>query len=383
MTRKKILIVAMLDSIHTYRWLAQFSTQEIDFEIFPSKKFRRLHPELELLLKSSGAATFKLLGIPVPRTLRGYSDFATHVLPVKFFRLDLRVQSLRRTLLRKKYEFIHALEIQGAGYLVTDALSHIEKKPKLIVTNWGSDIYFYEQFPEHKARIIETLGFADYYSAECQRDYELAKTLGFKGSNLPCIPNAGGFTLPNSSELIRASKRRTIVAKTYGGVFGQGELIISALSRLLIKQENCDIFFYSVTDELVESVSELSLRFPGRIRWSTRREPLSRDGMRALFLNARIYVGASLSDGISTSFLEALVYGAYPIQTNTSCAGDWVRLGAKAHIVGLDSFEIESAISQALRDDVLVDNAQVANMEISREYLEKDVVSKIARSFYS
>ena len=125
------------------------------------------------------------------------------------------------------------------------------------------------------------------------------------------------------------------------------------------------------------------MKFPGRIRWSTRREPLSRDGMRALFLNARIYVGASLSDGISTSFLEALVYGAYPIQTNTSCAGDWVRLGAKAHIVGLDSSEIESAISQALRDDVLVDNAQVANMEISREYLEKDVVSKIARSFYS
>ena len=382
MTRKKILVVAMLDSIHTYRWLAQFSDQEIDFEIFPSKKFRKLHPELESLLESSTTATFKLVGIPVPKSLRGYCDFATHVLPLKFIRLDLRVESLRRSLLRNKYEFIHALEIQGAGYLVTAALPNMTKKPKFIVTNWGSDIYFYEQFPEHRVRIIETLKFADYYSAECLRDYELARALGFKGSNLPCIPNAGGFTLPDPSESVRTSKRSTIVAKTYGGVFGQGELIISALARLLINQENYDVFFYSVTDELVESVNQLSEKHPGRIRWSTRREPLSRIDMRALFLKSRIYVGASLSDGISTSFLEALVYGAYPIQTNTSCAGDWIELGAKAQIVGLDSSEIESAILQALNDDVLVDEAQQANMEISREYLENEIISKVARSFY-
>lgn len=383
MTRKKILVVAMLDSIHTYRWLAQFSTQEIDFEIFASKKFRRVHPELESLLKSPAIATFKIVGMPVPKTLRGYSDFAMHVLPLKFLHLDMRVRSLRRSLLNNKYEFIHALEIQGAGYLVTDALSNLTNRPKFIVTNWGSDIYFYEQFPQHRARIVETLRFADYYSAECLRDYDLAKTLGFKGSNLPCIPNAGGFTLPSTSDSVRTSLRSTIVAKTYGGIFGQGELIISALSRLLISQENYDVFFYSVTDELVKSVSELSKKFPGRIRWSTRREPLSRIEMRALFLEARIYVGASLSDGISTSFLEALVYGAYPIQTKTSCAGDWVQLGAKAHIVGLNSTEIESAILLALNDDVLVDEAQEANMEISRKYLENEIVSQVARSFYS
>jgi len=40
MNRKRILIVAMLDSVHTFRWLSQFKDSEIDFIIFPSKKHK-------------------------------------------------------------------------------------------------------------------------------------------------------------------------------------------------------------------------------------------------------------------------------------------------------------------------------------------------------
>ena len=383
MKRKKVLVIGMLDSIHTFRWLAQFSSQEIDFQIFPSKKFRRLHPELTTLLKRSETATYKLVNSPFPKILTGYGDFATYVFPLQFLRLNLRAASLRHALRRNNYDLIHALEIQGAGYLATDALADVRHRPKFIVTNWGSDIYYFQQFPEHKARIIETLRIADFYSAECQRDYDLAKSLGFKGLSLPCIPNAGGFDLSSSLNQVLTSERKTIVAKAYGGVFGQGELIISALARLLVDQTTCDVFLYSVTDDLIQSVNELSQQFPGRIRSSSRKQPLSRIEMRDLFLGARVYVGASLSDGISTSFLEALVYGAYPIQTNTSCAGDWVKLGAKAEIVGLDSSEIELAISNALTKDSLVNDAQKANMEIARQYLENEVISDIARSFYN
>jgi hypothetical protein len=50
------------------------------------------------------------------------------------------------------------------------------------------------------------------------------------------------------------------------------------------------------------------------------------------FANSRIYIGASRSDGISTSFLEALVLGAYPIQTNTSCGNEWVEKGFHAQL---------------------------------------------------
>ena len=38
------------------------------------------------------------------------------------------------------------------------------------------------------------------------------------------------------------------------------------------------------------------------------------------FGRARLYLGISISDAISTSVLEAMSMGAFPIQTDTSCS---------------------------------------------------------------
>ena len=43
---KKILIVAMADSVHTARWLRQFDSDEIEFVLFPSTPHRRVHPAM-------------------------------------------------------------------------------------------------------------------------------------------------------------------------------------------------------------------------------------------------------------------------------------------------------------------------------------------------
>jgi hypothetical protein len=383
MTRKRILVVAMLDSVHTYRWLLQFSAKEIDFVICSSKKFRNLHPELKVLLNTSGVASYRLGKFNYFKGISGYLDYFFYILLSKYFGLNLRVRSIRRISRTGEFNFVHALEIQGAGYVACGALAAVNPRPKLIVTNWGSDIYYFQNIPEHKSRIIETLAAADYYSAECQRDYELAKSLGFNGISLPCIPNAGGFDLSIMETQVSTSSRKTIVAKAYGGVFGRGDLIIMALSNVLKSNLEFNVFLYSVTDDLVDSVESLSALFPGRVGFSTRKNHLSRDEMKSLFMNSRIYVGASVSDGISTSFLESLVYGAYPIQTNTSCAGDWVGFGASASVVNLDSSEIECAITRALSDDEFVDAAQAANIQIARQYLDKEVISTVAHSFYN
>jgi glycosyltransferase involved in cell wall biosynthesis len=87
------------------------------------------------------------------------------------------------------------------------------------------------------------------------------------------------------------------------------------------------------------------------------------------FANSRIYVGASRSDGISTSFLEALVLGAYPIQTNTSCANEWVDKGFHAHLIEPN----RDAIFQAL---ISTDN--LSNLEEIR-LINKALASKILK----
>jgi hypothetical protein len=58
MRRRKILLVCVLDRIHTSRWLSQFENQNIDFLIFPSSPSKRIRPELKTLLRVKSQVNF-------------------------------------------------------------------------------------------------------------------------------------------------------------------------------------------------------------------------------------------------------------------------------------------------------------------------------------
>jgi hypothetical protein len=280
-----------------------------------------------------------------------------------------------------EYNFVHCLELQGAGYLLSSALPR-KRQFKVIITNWGSDIYFYKEIPHHREQIIRTLKSADYYSAECVRDYELAFNLGFQGESLPCIPNAGGFAWPIQQDSHKASIRKKIIVKSYGGKFGRGEFAISALREILDKYDDYTVFLYSVTTDLLQLVEELAVQFQGRVSYSLHSDPVSQEILMNKFLESRIYIGCSISDGISTSFLQSLVSGVYPIQTNTSCASEWLMRGAIGSIINLNLQELISSITTAIEDDNLVNEAQIANEAVAREHLQFEVVKKDALKFY-
>ena len=100
------------------------------------------------------------------------------------------------------------------------------------------------------------------------------------------------------------------------------------------------------------------------------------------FGKSRIYVGCSASDGISTSFLESLITGCYPIQTNTSCANEWVDRGALASIIPLNSKILMSEIERALLDDQLVNQASIANLHVAQNYLSFSTIQRQSLKFY-
>lgn len=383
MKKKEILVVAMLDSIHTARWLSQFKDENINFIIFGSKKHKQIHPQLIQLLNSKGQANFTLAHFKSFLLFAGYLDFFFFIFLPRFFHFDLRLKSLTTILRNREFSYVHALEIQGAGYLADQAIRKSGINVKFILTNWGSDIYFFERYKGHKLAIQSALDIATHYSAECKRDYELARNLGFKGIELPCIPNAGGFELELTEDQSQTSERTKIVAKAYGGDFGRGDLVIEALSHILHKFTGTEAFLYSVTDDLIQAAEHLKSEFPGRVEYSGQRSPLSRHQMSELFLQSRVYVGASRTDGISTSFLEALVSGCYPVQTNTSCAGEWIINGAQAALVGMDVDQISEAIESSLINDSLVDEAQSINRQLAESYLSTGVIRPIALTFYA
>lgn len=381
MTRRKVLVVCMFDSIHAGRWLSQFADQEIDFILFPSKKFRKIHPKLVGLLKNKDGASFKTVHLTrMPRIL-GYLDFLFIIQASRILQRNIRVSYLRRILKANKFDFVHALEIQGAGYLCDEAIQ--SKNFRFILTNWGSDIFYFQHLADHLPRIKSVLAKADLYSAECQRDYKLAIEFGFTGEQLPCIPNGGGLMENEvSGNGVLTSSRNNIVVKTYGGTFGRGGLAIEVVAKVMETNPTLTAYFYSVTDDLLDQVIAIKKVYRSRVNYSTLKKPVSHKELEEIFGISKIYIGCSISDGISTSFLEALTKGVYPIQTNTSCASEWVYKGAVAKIIELNGEKLFHAITSAVIDDNLVDKSAEINYEFAKKHLNMDVVKKEALVFY-
>ncbi|MDD1617516.1 MAG: glycosyltransferase, partial [Methylococcaceae bacterium] len=102
------------------------------------------------------------------------------------------------------------------------------------------------------------------------------------------------------------------------------------------------------------------------------------DDILSLHAKARLSIGLSISDGISTSLLEAMVMGSFPIQSCTACADEWIEHGVSGMIVPAEQPEIVAMmIRKALTDDELVNRAAQINWQTALARLNhKDLTQK-------
>ena len=75
--------------------------------------------------------------------------------------------------------------------------------------------------------------------------------------------------------------------------------------------------------------------------------------------------------------------GAFPIQTGTSCAAEWIDHGASGAIVFLkDKEQLDFWLQKAISEDSLVNTAQVLNNSTIRARYTKSVMtSKVERLY--
>jgi hypothetical protein len=228
MHRKTVVLVCMVDSIHVARWIAQFDPTEVKFILFLSGPNRRVHPKIVEIIKRGKQFENQITLVPFGGKLS---------LPLwaldRLFSDRIRGLLLRRVLKKVKPDFVHALEFQHAGYVTIRALEDKSLKTTFIATNYGSDIYWFQWFPSHKVKIQRILDRANLYSAECQRDYLLARNFGFDGVELPLGPNTGGVELAGGGLDFQApSKRKTIAIKGYHGWVGRALVALDAVESL-------------------------------------------------------------------------------------------------------------------------------------------------------
>ena len=104
--------------------------------------------------------------------------------------------------------------------------------------------------------------------------------------------------------------------------------------------------------------------------------------MLNLFGTARTYVGVSLSDGISTSLLEAMAMGAFPIQTNTSCAEEWIEDGITGKLIEPNQEAVRNSLRLALSNDSFVDQASLINRQTIANKCNEEQIKLKSLMFY-
>ena len=224
----------------------------------------------------------------------------------------------------------------------------------------------------------------DFYSCECHRDIALAKGMGLRGEVLPVLPNTGGFDLDEirQAPVAPPSQRKLILLKGYQHWAGRALVGLRALERSADALRGYTVVVYSAHADVALAAELMAVRTG--IDVDVLPTGLSHADILRYHGRARIAIGLSIGDGISTSFLEAMAMGAFPIQSDTSCGDEWTEHGRTAlRVPPEDPDVIEAAIRRALADDELVDRAAERNWMTVQERLEFSKVSRAAVEMYT
>lgn len=389
----KVLLVAMTNSVHTGRWVEQIlDMDDCHIKLYPSTPALSVHDKLksDKISLSSNLRLIHQFNFRYGPYLYSLIIFFKNLIGKKIFKRPAE-RGLFKEILQFKPDIIHSLETQHAGYLVDQTLSYyghrLKKMPVWWHTNWGSDIYLFGRLVQHRDKIRGLLQRVDLYSCECSRDKNLAREFGFDKEILPVYPNTGGFKMEMLQKLntgtSKTSERKIIVLKGYQGWAGRALFGLRALWNIKGSLNNFELAIFSNTGaDDIKIAAELFQNETG-IKVTLIPEHSSHQTIMQLFCKARIYIGLSISDGISTSMLEAMSVGTFPIQSITSGAGDWIENGKNGFLVEPEDIEVISKqIERALKDDALVEDAAKQNAMIIKEKADFEKLRQLTKSSY-
>jgi FkbM family methyltransferase len=392
--KKKILLIAMANSIHTVRWVSLFA--ELDCEVYLFSSFTVPFVAYD----TQYASKVKLYNFD-PQTKKYFKAWLRN--PFKYMETALRfnlnavknalapavkeyeVRQLAELINENDFALIHTLHTQTSAALLDAALPYLRKeRPKWINTVWGSDLYLHQWVTSSRSQLTNLLPQFDYYWGEGRRDYALAKELGFKGEFLPPVPAFGGFDMKqvDAIDYVLPSKRKRILVKGYQNVVGRASVAFHALELCTDLLSGYEIDLFSYENEIVPVIASIfSEKYGLKVNCVS---GVSYNKILEMHASSRVCIALSTSDGLPASFIESMACGEFPIQSNTSMGYEWVEDGKTAFFVPPeDAFEVAQAIRKVLTDDELVDRAGELNRQTVRYNLDNMNVKAKVSSIYA
>ena len=265
-------------------------------------------------------------------------------------------------------DVIHSFEMQSCSYPI---LKTINKFPKLkwIYSCWGSDLYYYQQYSSHFKKIKKVLFRVNFLHTDCERDYKLAKGLGFNGKYLGVIPGGTGYKTNDLRRYKRPIKdRKIILIKGYQNLFGRGLNVIKAIEKLQIETKNFSIVIFGAHKDVIQYVEKNQLPFQ-----VYHRHELAQAQLMELMGKALIYIGNNISDGMPNTLLEAIVMGAFPIQSNPGgVTEEIIHHGVNGFLIENPENvnEIKDLIILAITNQLLMEKAFGINRDVAEKKLD-------------
>lgn len=351
-----------MPSIHFYRWVNQLKETEHEIYWFD--------------VIGSGVKATSIDWVTQITDWKLRSDFIGRTFIKKYFpylynkikqinERDL-VLSFEKALQNIKPDVVHSFALYVSCAPIKEVMKK-HRKLRWIYSSWGSDLFYFQNEPSYLKDIKIVLPRVDYMFSDCKRDAKIAKQYGFKGKMLGVFPGGGGYPVSSMKENLQPLQyRNTILIKGYQGRSGRAINVLQAIRKLKDQMSSYNIVVFGADSEVIHFVNTNKLA-----EWKnlTTYKKIPHNSILDLMGKAIIYIGNSNSDGMPNTLLEAIIMGAFPIQTNPA--------GATAEIIehkknGLlidnpESIEeISSLILYAIDDSQMIKKAMAMNMEISQ-----------------
>lgn len=372
-TQKKILIVGMSESPHLHTWIDGIADSEVTNKIwlFPSDL------PLRKLKNSKIEVTefpYLIFGFPTKLVFR-ILDIVTDHLWRSYF--------LFHEINRIKPTHLHFHETQHSAYVYNAIANHPKNRfaGKIILSTWGSDLIAYEKIENHLPKIRQVMSWVGLLTAERSVDEQIALANGFTGRFLaPIYITIGNRNF--NSVLKKPSERSIVVVKGYQDAHGRALNALASIELLALQLELTNFSFkvFSASKSVKQKSKQMRKKLGIDIDVLPR---MPKTKLMEYFREARVYLGLALSDGLSTSMVEAMSNGAFPIQSKNSAAPDFLVNEVTGGVVDPNDLqEISRLLRMALTDNELVDQAALSNFEVLKAKYEWETgVSKLAEVY--
>lgn len=359
---KKLILIGMLESSHFQKWLKATISTDLFRRIvvipsdYPVKKLNAK----SLGIKDKQRTKLTIFSLPISKKFNNYTFRVLDII----FGLNWRALVLLIFITLFRPSIVHFQELQHGGYIYNSKFFRFVKKRKykVICSSWGSDLIFYGRLASHELSLRHLLSKTDVLTAEREGEIEIARTLNYSNLFLAPLYNTVGAKIESKILSSKPSERKIILIKGYQDNHGRA---LNALAALTMIEEH--LFGYKIKVFSASIPVQLQVEYlKGNSRLDIEViERTSNEEIKYYFNKSRIYIGLAISDGLSTSMVEAMEYGAFPIQSANSAASTFIKNGSSGFIVDpWNIAEIASCIKRAVEDNKMVDSAATKNLNV-------------------